>query len=82
MDNRFSNNFKELRKMQELTQEQIAILINTTQPQVSRIFAKSIKKLKILLMKNEIDVDINEYKKIVNKYYDILSEEDLCLKKV
>lgn len=36
MDNRFSNNFKELRKMQELTQEQIAEMLGVTSQAVSK----------------------------------------------
>ena len=36
MDNRFSNNFKELRKMQELTQEQIAEMLGVTSQAISK----------------------------------------------
>ena len=36
MDNRFSNNFKELRKLQELTQEQIAEMLGVTSQAISK----------------------------------------------
>ena len=36
MDNRFSNNFKELRKLQELTQEQVAEMLGVTSQAISK----------------------------------------------
>lgn len=86
MDNHFSNNFKDLRKLKELTQEQVAEMLGVTSQAISKwecgISYPDIEMLPIIanLFKVSTDfllgVDITKQEKDIDEA--IVKAQDLC----